>query len=259
MTNPFTSCLRCNTCLDSSKTGLKILDDVFKADEAPFQNQRVKSMVSDDLNDSPSNMVLLTASRRPSHLGPFVLDILVELGQQIAEEHLRNFDQLLKQVVFKYRDNDLLGPKAAAEAAAQKAATDGYRRLIEDLETVEKHVDDAHLLWVAAVSKSKSPHKKKQKTDGSSEDLWRKAAQVYAEGPSCSQGALFIANLEAVKASFAYDRNLKFAISVAHKDLCAIKARATGKELPMTREFGETMSIGASFVRALGFDEGEYI
>ena len=256
MTNPFTSCLRCNTCLDSSKTGLKIRDDVFKADEGPFQNQRVKSMVSDEVNDSPSNVVLLTQARRPSHLGPFVLDILVELGEQIAEEHLINFDGLLKKVVFRYRDNDLLGPKAAAEAAAQKAATDGYRRLIEDLETVEKHVDDAHKLWVAAVSKPNSPHKKKQKTDG--EDLWRKAARVYAEGPSL-QGAVLIANLDAVKASFAYGRNLKFAISVAHKDLCAIKARAAGKELPMTREFGETMSIGASFVRALGFDEGEYI
>lgn len=67
-----------------------------------------------------------------------------------------------------------------------------------------------------------------------------------------------IANLDGVKASLAYSRNAKFAMSVAHKDIYTIKARASGTELPMTREFGETMSIGASFVRTFGYDEAEY-
>lgn len=264
MINPLTSYLRCNTCLDSNKTGLKIRDDVFKKDESYFQNKRVKSMISEDVGKF-SNINIL--SRRPSssQLGPFVLDVLVEFGEEVMKHHLREFDILQKRVVdYRYRDDDLLGPKAAAEAAAQKAATDGYHRLTEDLETVKKHIDDTYQLWVDVLKpnsfspKSKSPSKGKRKTDGNSE-AFRKVARVYVEGPFCPHGGLLIADLNAAKASFAYSRKPEFAMSVAHKDLCAIKARAAGTELPMTREFGETMSIGNSFVRALGFAEREYI
>lgn len=223
-------------------------------------------MVSDEASEnSTSNTILLI--HRPPHLGPFVLDILVEFGKRLAEEHLTKFEKLRKTVVpFYHRDDDLLGPKVEAEAAAKKAVADGYHRLAEDLKIIEKHVEAAYQLWCSAVSrssespsKSKSPSKKKPKakTEGSSEDPWRKAARVYAEAPTSSHGGpLMTANLDVVKASFAYAHNPKFAMSVAHKDLCAIKARA-GTELPMTREFGETMAIGASFVRALGFAETE--
>lgn len=260
MTNLLKSYLRCNTCLDSSKTGLKIREEVLRADEEPFQGKRVKSMVSDEASEnSMSNVAFLT--ERPDHLGTFVLDDLVKFGGEVATEHMRAIDTLKENVVsFYHRDKDLLRPKHEAEEAAKKAAADNYLRLSNELRIIEDHVQAAYKLWNAAlhVSPSKSKSPKKQKKAGCSEDPWRKAARMYAEGPSSPPIGLITANLDAVKASFAYALTPKFAMSVAHKEICAIKARASGTDLPMTREFGETMSIGSSFVRALGFDEAEY-
>lgn len=89
MTNPFTSYLRCNTCVDFSKTGLKIREDVLNVDERPFQNKHVGSMVSADVNRNPTSTIILL-NRHPAHLGPFVLDVLVEFGKGVADGHLKD-------------------------------------------------------------------------------------------------------------------------------------------------------------------------
>lgn len=256
---------RVMTCLDSSKTGLLLKENVFNEDMRLFKSRRVACMVEEGVT-STQNLALYYDTDRPAHLGSFALDALVRFGKITSNEHLRKFDEM-KCRVSKQLDSDLERPLKEAARSASQASEQGFQGLDRELNEITSHVDAAYRCWMAAArssseSQASSPAKsptKKQKTDKSSSEQWREASRRYSEGPSLKDSGRFItADIDAIKASYAYKLSPKFATSVAFKHICAIKAKAS-RDLPTTQEFAEAMSIGSSFVRALGYDESAYV
>jgi RNA-dependent RNA polymerase len=249
---------RVGYCLDSDKLGLDLRKEVFRHDTNMFNGGRVASMLPEEAS-STANLILL---KRPPGLGPFILDTLLRFGAQLANQHLVNFDRLL-ETVDQRKDDDLLQPYKVATAIASQASAAKYDGYSLELTAIKSHVDAVFRLWTAAASSGsqdssryKSPTKKRDSAK-TKIDPWREVARAYAEGPTNSKMSI-IPNIDAVTASYAYTFHTpKFAFSVAFKDLCSIKARAS-QDLPITREFAEAMSIVPSFLRALGQCESDY-
>jgi RNA-dependent RNA polymerase len=224
-----------------------------------FNGRRVASMLKEEESGWSNLSPLLN---REGYLGPFILDTLIQFGDQLSNQHLVNFDRLLK-AVDQRSDYDLLQPHKDATVIASQISDGGYDGYSRGLEAIECHVKKMYIKWTdttASESQSSSPRRSPTKGRDAYKpkgDAWRKVARAYVEGPTDPSTSV-IPNVNAVKASFAYAyyKNPKFAFTVAYKDLCAIKASAS-QNLPITREFGEAMSIVPSFLRVLGQSEGD--
>ena len=249
---------RVGYCLDSDKLGLDLRKEVFRHDTSMFKGGRVASMFPEEASGM-MNLTLL--QERLPGLGPFILDTLLRFGAQLANQHLVNFDRLL-ETVDQRKDDDLLQPYKVATAIASQTSAAKYDGYSLELEAIKSHVEAVFGLWTVAASSGsqdaspyKSPTKKRDPAKTKS-DPWREVSRAYAKGPTNSRMSI-IPNIDAVKASYAYTFHTpKFAFSVAFKDLCSIKARAS-QDLPITREFAEAMSIVPSFLRALGQCESD--
>lgn len=115
------------------------------------------------------------------------------------------------------------------------------------LQRIQEHVDSIHILWQPAVSdRSHNPVEGRTKLK---RQILQDISQDFAEGPMGSAQFILI-DVDAVKASYAYSLSPKFALSVAFRDVCTIKARSRGL-YPMAQEFGQASDVGSSFVRAI--------
>jgi hypothetical protein len=228
------------TCLDSAKTGLELLETVFAVDQKQYGRPRPSCMTRIDKSESPyQNSSNSVPFLRHKDLKKFILDSLVASGDKIETKHLAAYDDLLRNVDQR-PDRDLMRPFEEAEKKAKLIEGQGFGNFVRDLEIIKAHVEKAREscreYW--ALSKVE----KKQKPPD--------FAHQFAEGPS-GDLVYSTADVNAIKASYAYTLGVPFALSVAFRDLCTIKA-ATSQQLPIAKFFAETMSIGSSFLRVLG-------
>lgn len=177
--------------------------------------------------------------KRKLSLGPFILDNIVATGNELRNKHLRAYGDLKENADWKL-DHDLTKPFREAEKKAKEIQQQGFSGFVEELKVIKEHVENVReayrTFWA---SPSKRGEKKK------SPDF----AYQFVEGPLENLIPL-TANVAAIKASYAYHLSAGFALTVAFRDLCTIKAIAS-QHLPVTRSFAEAMSIGTSFVRVL--------
>lgn len=147
------------------------------------------------------------------------------------------------------RDVQLTAPYEIADKFAHDVfARSGVDSFEEDLERIRRHVQDVFQKWLEATSSSNSEKKRK---DSAGLDMFERAAMLFAEPV---EGIIVTPNVEEIKASFAYFKYPKrlFAISVAFRQLCEIKARASkGGMVPCTTDIDEMKTISAACVRAL--------
>jgi hypothetical protein len=183
---------------------------------------------------------------RSRSLDTFILDNLVAAGEALRKKHLRAYDTL-RERLDRRPDRDLMRPLEEAHKKAKEIEQRGFSEFVKELELIKAHVEKVResyrTFWVPS-RKSKDSEKQK------SPDF----ARQFAEGPS--EDLIFFtgAEVDTIKASYAYSlpgSSSNFALSVAFRNLCTIKAFAS-EHLPITRSFAETMSIGSSFLRVLG-------
>lgn len=165
----------------------------------------------------------------------------MEEGDSLRREALQSYRRLKvqnAQLEELQVDQDLSGPWNAAKARATKAKADGMNGLLENLDDISAHVEEAQKQYQRTVAIYKGF------PEGShSRDLFETVTSSFARPPSF-KGFVFFSDddIQILKASLASIKSLTFAFSVAFRDLCAIKARATGN-VPMTYQFARCFNI----------------
>jgi len=234
------------TCLDSRKTGLHVLENVFQKDSKKYAWPLPKCMQGDEEEGESQNSITI----RGKELGPFILDDLLSFGDSVAKNFWVKYDKPAMES-FNSQDQHLLRPYqrileklSEMRSLPRVNVNDFLGEARRELGAIEKHVEDMKLEW-ARIFKAQQKRGQNHAIDL----LQRK----FASGPDVAHLAL-LGDVPEIRASYAYSLckpiNPKFAFAVAFKELCGIKAREVGGTT-LDREFAELMSIPKSTVRAL--------
>jgi RNA-dependent RNA polymerase len=249
---------RFNTCLDSPKTGHRLIHDIFLKDQAEYGRLRPSCMVPMDHAESAIQTYQSAPPvERNKSLGTFILDSLVTAGHELRTRHLQAYDRHFTSLDQRL-DNDLMKPLISATERAKQMKEQKYPKFSEELAAVVAHVKDVQTLYQKFWATPRKPLKTRSTKGSNRRELDTAAADIarqFVEGPpGCA--TFLTPNLTAIKASLAYSYSASFGFAMAYRDLCTIKAMAS-EHVPTARTFAETMSIAPSFLRVLGENSGE--
>lgn len=236
---------RSNTCLDSSKTGLRVREEVFKEDMRKY-NKKLPESLSKDGDES-------RACRRSGRLGKFVLDALLEHGKKIWEEHNVKYQKLRPRALDGPNDHDLLRPYEEAKTCFTATPCS------EQLEILERHVRKCRSDWKGLGGFSRYPASSDAKARADSKQKQSAAVtnirKEFSTGPppesipdiySLPRGSRIV---KEIKASLAYSLGEKFGLEVAFHDICALKASAYEEEYPVSGKFRDIVAVSSAVAR----------
>ncbi|KAG1886291.1 RNA dependent RNA polymerase-domain-containing protein [Suillus subluteus] len=228
------------TCLDASKTGLRVKAHIFEQDRKFCGNRKPYYMVA--LEQKTEDQAI--SKRKGSN--PYILDALVDEGRRLRDDFLKQYS-VLRSSSTKTADHDLTSPYLSASRRATQASHADFHILQDNLNAVKVHVQRAYGEWQAAVALQKKASEGRGSSDPKSQAI-QKSVQHFARRPE----VLFFSDeeLKIIMASYAYNLSGAFGFSVAFAELCAIKARVQGAVLFADR-FAEVMCIPNNILRAL--------
>ncbi len=251
-------CCRFTTCLDSRKTGLRVLENVFKQDSRKYAWSLPRCLRVDEEVGESQNSV----PKRGGALRPFILDELQNFGESVKDGFLAKYEkpegQLAVDSWFRSNDQHLLRPyqrileKLSEMRSLPRVKVDDFlAEARRELGAVEEYVKAMKLEWPKACSMRKEPQRKGSKpSQNNGIDVLRRK---FASGPDVPHLAL-LCDVPEIRASYAYSlcptNNLHFAFAMAFEELCNMKARESGGTT-IDREFTELMSIPKPAVRTL--------
>ncbi|KAI5998175.1 RNA dependent RNA polymerase-domain-containing protein [Pisolithus albus] len=226
------------TCLDSAKTGLRVKEDVFLRDRKTWGSEQPFYAQAQGDKKKKSNVI----QRNP----PFILDTLVEYGHALKQNYLKEYQKHWNSCQDGEVDEDLAGPWKVARAMADKAKAANLTVFSSNLEDIEMHVQGLWDDYRRAVSATKDTSK-----SSSTNDAYTEVACKFSQKPKFRHFQAFSdGDVHLIKASLAADISLNFAFSVAFKDLCSIKAQASGS-VPFTHLFAESMGISKKVMQII--------
>ncbi|KAJ7590902.1 RNA dependent RNA polymerase-domain-containing protein [Mycena floridula] len=231
-------------CLDSHKTGVTLLDSVFKADRREYQSPL-------PWKENPLGQQMNAPyARRPLSLGTFIMDALKKQAKQEEEAALVDREARLGTVIRQEKDHELAQPYETQRALAVDLDAQGCPFLLKGLELVEKHVMDMY-------TKYGDKMKKVKKRDGSAgvekpstgankplgpsrQEILQELSREFVSRPLPHEVGMDASQLGRVRASFAYihdgrQKDVKyggwsrFPWHMAMRELGHIKASANGK------------------------------
>lgn len=223
--------------MDASKTGLRVKLPIFEQDRKQWGAN--KPWYTWKLEQGKSGKEGNENSCFKRSDPPFILDVLVEEGERLREKVLQEYKTRHQDNHFE-EDQDLSKPWNTAKAKATQAKSNGTKGLWENLEDINSHVDEAWKGYQRAVAIYQHiPPEGSQSKEG----LFERVTSSFAKTPSF-RGFIFYSDddIQTLKASLAAIKSLRFAFSVAFRDLCAIKARAAGN-VATTSQFAQCFSI----------------
>ncbi|KAI0652718.1 RNA dependent RNA polymerase-domain-containing protein [Trametes meyenii] len=244
-----------NTILDSRKSGLRVQDEVFRRDKKRYDRRRPLCLQGSGNADPISNVADLP---RPQSLGRFILDELMEAGKEMRDTYLARYDQL--SPVFDMLGNRDPHLRRPYEAALPFMENPLFQR---DLTAIKDHIKKHIEMWQKLTRDSKpSPHRTPSRTParkwrgavGPSTPAerqrgWKDLTRSFADGPVfAADSPLALADVEALKASWAYHEKPNFAWKVAFQALCRLKA-SSHWPVAMTGQFADTVTIPPAAVR----------
>ncbi|PIL31169.1 RNA-dependent RNA polymerase [Ganoderma sinense ZZ0214-1] len=228
--------------LVSQKTGRFVKKKVFKRDKQQFSKQLPPSLQT--ASDNAQQWRDRRFKRDPA-LGQFVLDHLFDAGQKMRNEQMKRYDGIKPRVF--HSDADLLRPWEKVKPWIGDSSSEPPG-VAADLALIQAHVDTYIKEWRAIAqrtSSNKSTRSGRGKGGGarnaaakSVQAHYDELAQSYAYGPEFSPGSLLasVANIEQLKASYAYTKKPTFAWIVAFQTLCQMKKGASQGSLEMTTD-----------------------
>jgi hypothetical protein len=238
-----------NLLLDSGKSGLRLLDDVFIKDKRRYDKPPPPCLESHKKKNGKETATNKLLIKRDSHLPPFVLEGLASVGEEQKDHYLSCFHEISPPAFESQdaeRDTDLLRPYEDALKMAEAAHAQGFPIILRELELIKQHVASTKEMWVRAASQEKGKGKA-----ANSKDMFSEAIQFYVDHPPVT----FIADIEKVKASYTYhySTGAHFPFGVAFGTLCHIKACASPSGIaPSQRIFDELRFMGPSGLRVMG-------
>ena len=241
---------RFTTCLDSSKTGLRVKKAVFEKDRKDWGTEKPWYLSALETNKPGKNQYEAKCIKRGSQGRPFILDILVEHGRYLKDKLLEDYENLWSSRTEDECDEDLNRFWKDATARANQAKLSGFPGFASNLEDIERHVRQSYDAFRRATSTTTFKRESLPGSD-SKGDPYNVVAREFAQEPTFRTFQFFSHDdVRLLKASLAATKSVKFAFCVAHKDLCAIKAR-TGGNVAFTNQFAQVMSISRTVARSL--------
>lgn len=235
--------------MDASKTGLRVKQPVFDQDRQQWGAKQPWYAWKLEQGKSAKNTSQKPLLKRQG--SPFILDVLVEEGENLRKEALHDYRRLKGQSMEE--DQDLSRPWIAAKARANQAKMNGIFGLTQNLEDIEAHVEEARRMYQRAVVISRASS---AENSSSKDEYYDKVASAFAKSPSFRSFLFFSDDdVQILKASFASTKSLTFAFSVAFRDLCAIKARATGN-IAIIHQFAQCITVPNIVVRTFSQAQG---
>lgn len=234
---------RFNILLDAGKSGLALAEGIFEQDQKKFRHPYEYR----DINLTgdfwlPKAASTLTAD--PSS-DAYILRKLHDRAREVGESFMKIFQTSPGEKL----DVQLIGPYEAANKFADDVfVKSGLDFFEDDLNKIRQHVSKAFQEWSIV---TRLPSSKQKEKDSAGLDRYRRVAMLFAEPV---MGITVTPNVEEIKASFAYFKYPRrmFAVSVAFRQLCEIKARAsTGGMVPCTTDIDEMKAVSAACIRAL--------
>jgi RNA-dependent RNA polymerase len=247
---------RFTTCLDSRKTGHRVLREVLKADAKQYGwplPDCLHYRAEDETNESRQNATI----KRGEKLAPFILEALQRIGEKAADSFLIKYQNLRNPTPrigsgLWTQDGDLLKPyQRIMEILSEMESLhvgEFLREARRELKMVEDHVKTRREEWSMAFRTRKAPS-----TTNAEVAALR---QRFASGPDVPHLSL-LGDVPAIRASYAYRQcsptRARFAFAMALEELCRIKA-GESEGTTLDRELAELMAIPKSTVRALTAD-----
>ncbi|KAF9225222.1 hypothetical protein BS17DRAFT_794858 [Gyrodon lividus] len=235
------------TCLDASKTGLRVKIPVFDRDRQQWgSNKPWYSWKLEQAKAIKSNGQ--TPSKRQA--APFILDVLVEEGEKLRKQFLGDYRKL-KDTRRDMEDCDLTKPWHAAKSKAAQAQAAGIHGFAENLKDIENHVRASWCAFQRAAARSSTKAGPSDSTS-TKDGAFAEVARDFARCPAFRGFQYFSdEDVRTLKASLAASKSLRFAFSAAFQELCAIKARAAGN-VAFTHQFAQFIR---TFSQARGGDD----
>lgn len=246
--------------LDSKKTGLLVRPNILADDARRFGHKQPECLrlVDEERPDLEYIGQGKGCPKRSSKLPRFVLDELLEEGKRLGVHYLGVFERATSYSRRRPQDPDLPTPWTDAKTRSGWLAERGCLDFKIALDSIEKHVKLHVIQWRRACGNSKgtadfkppSPQKTRSShRDDTPDQLFKDVSRSFADGPAdivCYDSRA----VAALRASYAYSANPKFAFSVAFYDLCKIKSAAAGAA-PYVREFVDMLAMPSSARRIL--------
>ncbi|KAM5539858.1 hypothetical protein V8D89_006361 [Ganoderma adspersum] len=212
--------------LDSQKTGRRVKEGVLKRDKRQFTKELPPSLQSMGNGPWRRNYHNTPYFKRDPKLGEFILDYLLNTGQEMLKEQIKHFDRLKPRHFCK--DDDLLQPWKKMKQWIGGSSPAGA-----NLGLIQAHVDGHIEEWRTITARTMSNRSARWTTGKSAQAQYDELARTYAAGPEISlDGSLLgsSAKIEQLKASYAYTAKPGFAWSVAFQTLCQMKKGAQGSQ-----------------------------
>lgn len=244
--------------LDGAKTGLKVKPEVLNADRKKY-GQGVLPWKGQ--TDTTKNQRTL---QRPQRLGTFVMDSLASHAKKESDRVKANLDKRFDQYRHE-QDKDLVRPWLDAQRLASRWKTEGgSERMEKDLSMIASHVErmfNKHREALNIGSPRKSPTKGGQATFSElpiekRQDTLRKLSREFISFPTPDDVLIDESMIRTYRASYAYYYDWEarqrchppwtgFPWHCAMRELCEIKAKATGRWKTVDGDFYARFSLKA--------------
>ncbi|KAI0042274.1 hypothetical protein FA95DRAFT_1564481 [Auriscalpium vulgare] len=251
------------TCLDASKTGLRVRPKVFSADKRKYDWAKPACMVSaknaGSVEKPPPHLQRRDSSKK------FVLESIRRHGQELQDSLLIAYGNVQPS---KRRDLDLVEPvenllRLVQSYGPNHAISEAIRA---ELDLVNAHVSKIRAQFAKASFSNDSPYSPR-KTPSRGKPVRSNSTQAigqlkreFCEGPPPEQIPILTHSEVAdyVRAAYAYKKateydatSTAFPFAMAFETLCQIKARARGNSVTMRRSFANLLNMSSSTVRIL--------
>jgi hypothetical protein len=241
--------------LDGIKTGMTVRPDVLKQDTARFQKRppRWKETEEERERNEQTNEPNI---KRPQELGKFIMDDLHKQADVEGNRWLTRLDDEFKAGGLCKLDKDLAAPwNDALELGEKWKAEESNGRFLADLDSLHRHVAS---LYSDYRTEMNSPRKQSRMSPSKKEkpfpievrqDKVRKLSKQFASYPPAGHFLMLEEDISRIRASCAYvydyeqrksyssNNYSRFPWDLAMRELCAIKARATGRFKTVAGDF----------------------
>jgi RNA-dependent RNA polymerase len=199
--------------------------------------------------------------RRQPKLGKFIMDVLYDQANNEGDKWHARIDEHFSKVSRNGLDEDLAGPwNRAVELGERWVTEEGNDRIKRELESLKTHV--ARLWEENRAQMLPTPRKqvKNSPTRGKSasftelpievrQDKFRILSKAFTSFPRPNQFIMADEEVARIRASYAYVYDVdkkkssgtnnftRFPWNVGMRELCAIKARATGRHKTVSGDF----------------------
>lgn len=253
--------------LDGVKNGKTVKKEIASAHQKKYGSTVLKwwkwldkqKKANSDTNERAHNDK--ADAKRPASLGPFIMDLLMDMVKKQRDEELTILEKAVNGVKSHTRntsDEHLKSPWNVQLAHAEELNAKGEGTKLMEMNILKVHVEKCWVKYKEArtPSKNRSPSKGGKPARSftslsieTRQDVLRKQSQMFANHPFAGEfRALSEDDVPRLKASYAYifgqDKSgdaykNRFCWDVTMRAMCDIKAKALGPTKTLTQDFYE--------------------